>query len=86
MTTLYCNFCGKSQHEVAPMVYICDACVDLCHAIAHPPDAATTDKQPIPPPLDEGLRLAKIAIETLCDLCDWMREHQKHWTTPEDED
>ena len=33
--TLYCSFCGKSQHEVrkliaGPTVFICDACVDLC--------------------------------------------------------
>jgi hypothetical protein len=33
--TLYCTFCGKSQHEVrkliaGPAVYICDGCVDLC--------------------------------------------------------
>lgn len=34
-TTLYCSFCGKSQHEVAklvagPSTFICDECVDLC--------------------------------------------------------
>jgi len=34
-TTLYCSFCGKSQHEVrkliaGPTVYICDECVELC--------------------------------------------------------
>ena len=34
-TTLFCSFCGKSQHEVkkliaGPTVYICDECVDLC--------------------------------------------------------
>ena len=33
--TLYCSFCGKSQHEVlrliaGPGVYICDECVELC--------------------------------------------------------
>lgn len=33
--TLYCSFCGKSQHEVkkliaGPSVFICDECVDLC--------------------------------------------------------
>ncbi len=33
--TLYCSFCGKSQHEVrkliaGPTVFICDECVDLC--------------------------------------------------------
>src|SRR5262245_462656 len=33
--TLYCSFCGKSQHDVrkliaGPAVYICDECVELC--------------------------------------------------------
>ncbi|MFO0500161.1 MAG: ClpX C4-type zinc finger protein, partial [Pseudomonadota bacterium] len=33
--TLYCSFCGKSQHEVrkliaGPTVFICDECVRLC--------------------------------------------------------
>ena len=33
--TLYCSFCGKSQHEVkkliaGPSVFICDECIDLC--------------------------------------------------------
>jgi ATP-dependent Clp protease ATP-binding subunit ClpX len=36
--TLYCSFCGKSQHEVkkliaGPSVFICDECVDLCNEI-----------------------------------------------------
>ncbi|PQM67187.1 MAG: ATP-dependent Clp protease ATP-binding subunit ClpX [Rhodobacteraceae bacterium] len=33
--TLYCSFCGKSQHDVrkliaGPTVFICDECVELC--------------------------------------------------------
>ena len=37
-STLYCSFCGKSQHEVrkliaGPTVFICDECVDLCNDI-----------------------------------------------------
>jgi ATP-dependent Clp protease ATP-binding subunit ClpX len=33
--TLYCSFCGKSQHDVkkliaGPKVHICDQCVDAC--------------------------------------------------------
>ncbi len=50
--TLYCSFCGKSQHEVrkliaGPTVFICDGCVDLCSGIVHkdepkgPPDLET---------------------------------------------
>ncbi|MDO8278887.1 MAG: ClpX C4-type zinc finger protein, partial [Burkholderiaceae bacterium] len=36
--TLYCSFCGKSQHEVkkliaGPSVFICDECIDLCNDI-----------------------------------------------------
>ena len=37
-STLYCSFCGKSQHEVrkliaGPTVFICDECVELCMEI-----------------------------------------------------
>ena len=36
--TLYCSFCGKSQHEVrkliaGPSVFICDECIDLCNEV-----------------------------------------------------
>ena len=37
--TLYCSFCGKSQHEVRKLIkgpaslFICDECVDLCTEI-----------------------------------------------------
>jgi ATP-dependent Clp protease ATP-binding subunit ClpX len=36
--TLYCSFCGKSQHEVkkliaGPSVFVCNECVDLCNDI-----------------------------------------------------
>ena len=38
--TLYCSFCGKSQHEVkkliaGPAVFICNECVELCAEIIH---------------------------------------------------
>jgi len=38
--TLYCSFCGKSQHEVrkliaGPTVFICNECVELCMDIIH---------------------------------------------------
>jgi len=37
--TLYCSFCGKSQHEVrkliaGPTVFICEKCVELCMDIS----------------------------------------------------
>jgi ATP-dependent Clp protease ATP-binding subunit ClpX len=36
--TLYCSFCGKSQHEVkkliaGPSVFVCNECIDLCNDI-----------------------------------------------------
>src|ERR1700722_13884993 len=36
--TLYCSFCGKSQHEVrkliaGPTVFICDECVEICKVL-----------------------------------------------------
>jgi hypothetical protein len=41
--TLYCTFCGKSQHAVrkliaGPAVYICDECVQLCREIVNVED------------------------------------------------
>jgi len=40
--TLYCSFCGKSQHEVRTLVagpasvFICDECVELCIDVIEP--------------------------------------------------
>jgi hypothetical protein len=39
--TLYCSFCGKSQHEVrkliaGPTAFICDECVDICTDVVEP--------------------------------------------------
>lgn len=36
--SMFCSFCGKSQHEVkkliaGPSVFVCDECVDLCNEI-----------------------------------------------------
>ena len=55
--TLYCSFCGKSQHEVrkliaGPTVFICDDCVELCMDIILEETKAsglkTTDGVPTP--------------------------------------
>ena len=56
--TLYCSFCGKSQHEVkkliaGPSVFICDECIDLCtdiiqEEIAKEPLANRGDALPTP--------------------------------------
>ena len=55
--TLYCSFCGKSQHEVrkliaGPTVFICNECVELCMDIIREETKATglksTDGVPTP--------------------------------------
>ena len=47
--TLFCSFCGKSQHEVkkliaGPTVFICDECVELCMDIIKEEHKATLSK------------------------------------------
>ncbi|MEO8559452.1 MAG: ATP-dependent Clp protease ATP-binding subunit ClpX, partial [Rhodospirillales bacterium] len=48
--TLYCSFCGKSQHEVrkliaGPTVFICDECVELCMDIIREENKTTLVKR-----------------------------------------
>ncbi len=57
--TLYCSFCGKSQHEVrkliaGPTVFICDECVDLCTDIIREESKTTLAKsrEGVPSPKD----------------------------------
>ena len=57
--TLYCSFCGKSQHEVkkliaGPTVFICDECVELCMDIIREEHKSTItkDKKGIPSPAE----------------------------------
>ena len=57
--TLYCSFCGKSQHEVrkliaGPTVFICDECVELCMDIIREEHkgALVKTKDGVPPPAD----------------------------------
>jgi len=50
--TLFCSFCGKSQHEVkkliaGPSVFICDECIDLCNDIIR--DEAPAESEDIKP-------------------------------------
>jgi len=52
--TLYCSFCGKSQHEVrkliaGPTVFICDECVELCMDIIREDHKSSLSKS------DEGV-------------------------------
>ena len=47
--TLFCSFCGKSQHEVkkliaGPTVFICDECVELCNDIIKEENKVSTSK------------------------------------------
>ena len=55
--TLYCSFCGKSQHEVrkliaGPTVFICDECVELCMDIIREENKSslTKSKDGVPTP------------------------------------
>jgi ATP-dependent Clp protease ATP-binding subunit ClpX len=55
--TLYCSFCGKSQHEVrkliaGPTVFICDECVELCMDIIREENKTSLVKSSdgVPPP------------------------------------
>jgi ATP-dependent Clp protease ATP-binding subunit ClpX len=54
--TMYCSFCGKSQHDVekliaGPAVFICGACVGLCTSICNQHLAAPgAEAAPAPSP------------------------------------
>jgi ATP-dependent Clp protease ATP-binding subunit ClpX len=57
--TLYCSFCGKSQHEVrkliaGPTVFICDECVGLCMDIIREEQRApvSQNRSGVPTPKD----------------------------------
>ncbi|WP_339634801.1 ATP-dependent Clp protease ATP-binding subunit ClpX [uncultured Sneathiella sp.] len=57
--TLYCSFCGKSQHEVrkliaGPTVFICDECVELCMDIIREEHKSTLVKTSdgVPTPME----------------------------------
>jgi len=69
--TLYCSFCGKSQHEVkkliaGPSVFICDECIDLCNDIIRdelPPEAAMREgRGDLPTPLEIKTNLDNYVI------------------------
>lgn len=63
--TLYCSFCGKSQHEVrkliaGPTVFICDECVELCMDIIREEgkDSLSKTREGVPTP------------QEICDVLD----------------
>lgn len=64
--TLYCSFCGKSQHEVrkliaGPTVFICDECVELCMDIIREEGKSSVAKA------QEGVPTPAHICETLDD-------------------
>ncbi|MDR2416572.1 MAG: ATP-dependent Clp protease ATP-binding subunit ClpX, partial [Holosporales bacterium] len=64
--TLYCSFCGKSQHEVrkliaGPTVFICDECVDLCTGIIR------EDQRALPPHTKDGIPTPQVIYKVLND-------------------
>ena len=64
--TLYCSFCGKSQHEVrkliaGPTVFICDECVELCMDIIREETKSTGLKS------DNGVPTPKEICQVLDD-------------------
>jgi ATP-dependent Clp protease ATP-binding subunit ClpX len=69
--TLYCTFCGKSQHEVkkliaGPSVFICDECIDLCNEIIRDElpglDAAEEKGSDLPTPAEIKANLDNYVI------------------------
>jgi ATP-dependent Clp protease ATP-binding subunit ClpX len=68
--TLYCSFCGKSQHEVkkliaGPSVFVCDECIELCNEIIRDELPATTEtakKGELPTPADIKANLDNYVI------------------------
>jgi ATP-dependent Clp protease ATP-binding subunit ClpX len=68
--TLYCSFCGKSQHEVkkliaGPSVFVCDECIDLCNEIIRdelPATTATPGRSELPTPAEIKANLDNYVI------------------------
>ena len=68
--TLYCSFCGKSQHEVkkliaGPSVFVCDECIELCNEIIRdelPPTTTTEEKSNLPTPAEIKANLDNYVI------------------------
>lgn len=69
--TLYCSFCGKSQHEVkkliaGPSVFVCDECIELCNEIIRDELPASTEpgetRAGLPTPAEIKLNLDNYVI------------------------
>jgi len=68
--TLYCSFCGKSQHEVkkliaGPSVFVCDECIELCNEIIRdelPAPTETVGNADLPTPSEIKANLDNYVI------------------------
>jgi len=68
--TLYCSFCGKSQHEVkkliaGPSVFVCDECIELCNEIIRdelPESTESVCKSDLPTPSEIKANLDNYVI------------------------
>ena len=78
--TLFCSFCGKSQHEVkkliaGPTVFICDECVELCMDIIREETQASITKSddgvPSPTKIMKVLEDYVIGQELAKKYCLW---------------
>ncbi|WP_313076378.1 ATP-dependent Clp protease ATP-binding subunit ClpX [Melaminivora sp.] len=73
--TLYCSFCGKSQHEVkkliaGPSVFICDECIDLCNEIIR-------DEVPAEPSARDGRGELPMPVEIKSNLDNYVIGQEK---------
>jgi ClpX C4-type zinc finger len=91
--TLYCSFCGKSQHEVKRLIsgpaaiFICDECVGLCNEIIarrprtpskfSPPEEAPTER------LLQALQAIEATVQAKGDqlqhVVDVLRSREVSW-------
>ena len=68
--TLYCSFCGKSQHEVkkliaGPSVFVCDECIELCNEIIRdelPQSTESVGSKDLPTPAEIKANLDNYVI------------------------
>ncbi|OGT51119.1 MAG: ATP-dependent protease ATP-binding subunit ClpX [Gammaproteobacteria bacterium RIFCSPHIGHO2_12_FULL_42_13] len=68
--TLYCSFCGKSQHEVkkliaGPSVFVCNECVNLCNDIMREEEIASakpTARSQLPYPKELHAQLDQYVV------------------------
>jgi hypothetical protein len=89
--TLYCSFCGKSQHHVekliaGPSVYICNECVDLCNDIIEAEGAKTPPGDANPATVSQdapGTELKQLPAAppppTIGDIQSMSTERLLHW-------